>query len=200
MKTESIIRTLEGLYGSSDICESEHYNLIDTLVISRLDFDGTVLEVDYNDLKNFPKLFNLTLDNCMIDNEVIQILSELPNMKRLSIIDCEILEDIKESFNKLNILDLYVCNTNFDLSYLSKDYRTVRLEEVPFVPIPGSVKSLDVYNCTIPNVDELLNIKYDEIIISNELYLTNQLKFDDSNKKISVMEENGQFIAKKVGY
>ena len=200
MKTESIIRTLDGLFGSAGLCETEHYNLIDTLVVSRLDFDGSILEVDYNDLKNFPKLYNLTLDNCMIDNNVIQVLTELPNLKRLSIINCDVLEDIKENFNKLNILDLYICNTNFNLSYLNKNYRKVRIEEVPFATIPGSIKCLDIYNCEIPDIDELLKTKFDEVMISNELYLTNQLKFDDSNRKISVLEENGQFLVKKVGY
>lgn len=200
MKTESILKTLSGLFGSPNLCREEDYKLVDTLIVSRMDYDGTIMDVDYNDLRNFPNLFNLTIDSCMIDNELINILSLLPNLRKLSIINCDIIEDIKESFSGLNIFDLYICNTKFDLEILENKYKRIILEEVPFKEFKGVVGELNVYNCDIKDVNQLLAVNFDVAYVSSKLYLTNQLLFDDSKKKIIVMEENGQFISKKVGF
>lgn len=200
MKTESIIRTLEGMFININLCTVEDFKRVDTLVISRTDFDGSVLAVDYKDLLQFKNLFNLTLDGCMIDNELIEILASIPSLRRLTIVNCDVLENIDKQFSRLNLYDLSIINSEFNLALLDKSYKMVRLEAIPFTYFKGHCNRLDVSQCFIDNVDELLKIDFDELSISNELYFRNQLKFDDSHKKIIVMEENGQFILKKVGF
>lgn len=200
MRTESIIRTLEGLFININLCTEEDFKRVDTLVINRTDFDGSILDADFKDLLQFKNLFYLTIDGFMIDNELIELLASIPSLKRLTLINCDVIEIIDSSFAKLNINDLTLINVDFNLALLKNSYREIRLEAVPFKYFEGYCDRLNVSQCFIDDVDNLLKINFDELSISNELYLQNQLKFDDSKKKINVMEENGQFILKKVGF
>ena len=136
----------------------------------------------------------------MIDNDLINILCELPNLRRLIITNCDVIENISDSFNKLTLFDIYLCNTNFDVSWLRKDYKNLKFEAVPFKPFTGHCNTLNVYGCEIKNVDELLNINFDEIIVSDDLYNNNRIKFDEIKKTISLMEKNGQFFSKRGGF
>ena len=200
MNTESIIRILDSLFEKKDSFSLEELDKIDSLVINRMDFGGGVLSVDFNDLLNFNNLSSLTIEECVIDSSVIDILLQLSNLKNLVLIKCDINEDIFDSFSNLNLDSLIISSTEFDFNLLKSDYKYLKFENVLLKSLNCYVEKLDVSLCYIDNIDSLFEIDFDEIVISFEQYFTSQLRFDDLGKKVTVMEENGQFIYKKVGY
>lgn len=200
MKTESILRTLEGLFYRRSSFTEQELKRIDTIVVNRMDYDGAILDVDFNDIKSFPNLFSLTINGCVIDNSVISVLKELPNLKKLVLYDCEVIEDIYSMFNELNLKDLIINNTNFDISLINLNINRLTLESFDFKNFNFSVNILDVRFCDIRDAKELLSCNFSEAIISFELYDENKELFDNANRMITVMEDNGQFVYKKVGY
>lgn len=200
MKTESILRTLEGLYYRRSSFTEQELKRIDTIVVNRMDYDGTILDVDFNDLKFFPNLFSLTINGCIIDNSVISVLKELPNLKKLVLYDCDLIEDIYFQFNDLKLKDLTINNTNIDISLINLNINRLTLESFKFKPFTFFVNILDVRFCDIFDVQDLLSCNFTETIISFELYDSNKELFDNSNRLITIMEDNGQFVYKKVGY
>ena len=200
MKTSSIIRVLDSIYGKKKSFSEDELHSIDTLLLSRLGFDNKVLTVDFNDLTNFNNLSCLTIDSCMLDKSSIDIISSLKTLKKISFYNCEIVEDIYESFNKIKVNVLRLSNFEFDISRLTGSYEKLILEGINLKKYSCTVNSLDIFNCEINDVDELLECNFEELIISSSQYLVNQLKFDDCGRKIVVMEDNGQFISKKVGF
>lgn len=200
MKTESILRTLEGLFYKRNSFTEQELKRIDTIVINRMDYDGSILDVDFNDLLSFPKLFGLTINGCIIDNTVIEILTKIPTLKKLVLYDCEIIEDIYMQFNSLNLNELTINNTNLDISLINNDLKRLTVEDTTFKTFSFFVNILDVRFCHDLNPDKLLSCKFDEAIIPFELYDNNKELFDYSNRMLTVMKDNGQFIYKKVGY
>ncbi len=200
MKTESIIRVLDSIFGKIDSFSDEELNSVDTLLVSRFGFDKKVQEVDFNDLVNFPNLNTLTIDGCMLDIATIKLISSLLNLKKIYLYNCEVVEDIYDVFNELNIKELCLSNTDFDISRLTGKYDRLQLEGINLKKVNCKVSIFDIFGCEIKDINELLECNYDTIVISPLQYISNQLLFDDSNKKIIVMEENGQFVSKKVGF
>lgn len=200
MKTESILRTLEGLYYRRSSFTEQELKRIDTIVVNRMDYDGSILNVDFNDLKSFVDLFSLTINGCIIDNSVFSVLKELPNLKKLVLYDCDIIENIYSQFNELKLKELIINNSNIDISLVDLNINRLTLEGVEFKPFKFSVNTLDVRFCDIYDAQQLLSCKFNETIISFKLYDANKELFDNSNRVITVMEDNGQFVYKKVGY
>lgn len=200
MKTESILRTLEGLYYRRSSFTEQELKRIDTIVVNRMDYDGSILNVDFNDLKSFVNLFSLTINGCIIDNSVFSVLKELPNLKKLVLYDCDIIENIYSQFNELKLKELIINNTNIDISSVDLNINRLTLEGLEFKIFNFSVNTLDVRFCEIYDAQQLLSCKFNEAIISFKLYDANKELFDNSNRVITVMEDNGQFVYKKVGY
>lgn len=200
MKSESILNILESLYSKQSDFTEEELDKIDSLTIKRQDYDKEVLSVDFNDLLYFKNLKNLVIDGCMLDLNVILILKKITFLESLSLYNCEIIEDIYQEFNNINIKELLLYNVDFDLSKLNKNYEYLKLALIDFKPFASFVDYLDVSSCQINDIDLLFQCNFNEIVVSFELYATNQLRFDDSNKKVVVMNENGQFEMKRVGF
>ena len=200
MKTESIIRILDSIYGKIDSFSSEELLGIDTLSISRFGFDGSILEVDFNDLLNFSNLESLTIDSCILDVSVVKIIASLSNLDKLYIYNCEINEDVYEEFNNIHVKELGLCNVDINVSRLNGIYQRLQLENVKLEKLNCKVTILDVFACEITDVDELLGDEFEIVVISTLQYLSNQLKFDDCGRKVIVMEDNGQFVSQKVGF
>lgn len=197
MITESILDALELLYSKRENFSSEELDKVEFLTIKKIDYDGEILSVDFNDLLNFKNLKNLAIDGCMLDLNLMLVLQKLPFLENLSLYNCEVIEDIYPLFENINIKNLLLDNTNFDLTKLSHNYENLKVSSVEFRPFNSFVKSLDVSSCKIDNLDLLLNCNFDEIIISYELYSNNQLLFDELDKSVTIMEENGQFAMKR---
>ncbi len=197
MITDSILDALELLYSKRENFSSEELDKVEFLTIKKLDYDGEILSVDFNDLLNFKNLKNLAIDGCMLDLNLMLVLQKLTSLESLSLYNCEVIEDIYHLFENINIKNLLLDNTNFDLTKLSHNYENLKVSSVEFRPFNSFVKSLDVSSCKIDNLDLLLKCNFDEIIISYELYSNNQLLFDELDKSVTIMEENGQFVMKR---
>lgn len=200
MKSESIIRILDSVYGKHDSFTVEELNGINTLLLSRLGYDNKVLEVDFEDLLKFDNLETLTINGCIIDQNAMKIITSLKKLSRLYFYNCDIIEDIYSLFEEIHVKELSLCNINFDLSLLKGSFEKLHLENIKFKKLDCKVNELDVFGCDIENIDELLECEFKVIVISSVQYLSNQLRFDDCGKKVIVMQDNGQFILKKVGF
>ena len=173
MKTDSIIDILESLFGKRDNFTEEELNSIDSLNISRTDYGNKLLSVDFSDLLNFKNVVSLTINGCSIDNKAITYISNLDKINYLSLFDCIISDDIYPLFVKLDIKNLRIENTNFDLEYLDEYYERLTLSNVIFKVIRSFCKTLDVSNCYIDDISLLLESNFEEAVISKKFYLEN---------------------------
>ena len=162
MKTESI----KNLYREEDI------PYIDTIRINRLDSNGAILNVDFQDILLFPNLKNLYIENISKDLENL-------NGKNLVLDNVDI---------KLELLSNLVFNELILREFtLDKEYVL-------------NAKYLDIQKCDIKNYNIFSHSEIETITISKSQYLLNNQFFDTLKKKIIIMEDNGQFIYKKVGF
>ena len=67
MKTDSIIKILEGLYGKKNDYLPKELDRIETLSINRVNPDRSLANVDFSDLLKFKNLRRLNIDGCIID-------------------------------------------------------------------------------------------------------------------------------------
>lgn len=200
MRTESINRILEGFYGKKSDYTAEELDRIETLTINRINPDKTLADVDFSDLLNFKNLKRLTIDGCVIDISVMAYISTITDLFSLTLFNCDVVDDIYSFLGLSKIRSLKICNTNFDLSLLSGYYERLTLVDVPLKQFKPHVEVLNIYNCDIPNYTELLDYNFEELVISIEQYDKHEKEFESCGKRITVMEDNGQFIYKKVGF
>ena len=198
MNTESIIRLLDSIYSKKDSFSSEELDSIDVLTINRLDYDGNFLTVDFNDLDYFKNLKEIIVENCILDDVSIRKISEHKGLKRLTICNCDVIEDIYATFNEIATSELFIINSNINLSLISGYYELVYFENMDFSSIDVLGKRLDVSRCEIKDIDSVLTQGFDEIIVSHNQYDQFKDIFTQSDKKVYVREENGQFISKEV--
>ncbi len=198
MNTESIIRLLDSIYSKKDSFSNEELDSIDVLTINRLDYDGNFLTVDFNDLDYFKNLKEIVVENCILDDVSIRKISEHKGLKRLTICNCDVIEDIYATFNEISTSELFIINSNINLSLISGYYELVYFENMDFSSIDVLGKRLDVSHCEIKDIDSVLTQGFDEIIVSHNQYEQFKDIFTQSDKKVYVREENGQFISKEV--
>ena len=198
MTTESIIRLLDSIYSKKDSFSSEELDSIDVLTINRLDYDGNFLTVDFNDLDNFKNLKEIIVENCILDDASVKKISEHGGLKRLTICNCEVIEDIYASFNEIATSELFIINSDINLALVSGYYELVYLESMDFSSIDMLGKRLDVSRCEIEDIDIVLTQGFDEIVVSDNQF--NQFKdfILQTDKKVYIRESNGQFISKEV--
>ncbi len=200
MKTDSIIKILEGFYGKKTEYTDTELNRIETLTINRINPDKTLANVDFSDLLKFKNLRRLTIDGCVIDINVMAYISTVTNLYSLSLFNCDIVDDIYSFLGNSRIKALKICNTNFDLSLLTGYYERLTLVDVPLKKFKPHVEVLNLYNCDITNFEELLDYNFEELVISIEQYDKYEKEFNECGRRITVMEDNGQFVYKKVGF
>lgn len=174
IKTQSIIDIIEvSLNKTTDDITINDLDNIKYLMINRVDYDD-LLEVDCNDLKLFNNLEELSINNCMVNNEFIDNINRLTKLNKISFINCDFVDDITNYFNNLVINELVLDNN-------------VGINNVTFSNIHKLVLINSSFNCVINNIDivdisrsqdiniDLENSNYKELIISEEHNLDNYL-------------------------
>ena len=111
MKTESILRILESFYGYKEEYTSEELDRIETLTITRVNPDNTLANVDFSDLLKFKNLRRLTIDGCIVDINVMAYVNTITGLKSLSLLNCDIVDNIYSFFGNSKIKILKVSNT-----------------------------------------------------------------------------------------
>ena len=117
IKTESIIDIVElALNKPIDSITVDELDKVTFLTINRIDYED-VLEVDSNDLKLFHNLEQLSVNNCMVDNEFINNIKSLNKLNKISFINCDFVDDATEYFNNL-VVDELLSTSSKNLSIL----------------------------------------------------------------------------------
>ena len=121
MKTNSIKNILELKYGFKDNYTQEELNKIEIINIDRFDIDGSILNIDFNELLLLSNLKYLTINKCIIDYNIFIIINKL-NLDTLVLSNCEIVDDVSDIVNNLKVKNLIIDNTNFNLVWFKDLY------------------------------------------------------------------------------
>lgn len=171
---------------------------IDTLYISRFNINDVLNIVDFNDLKYFTELKDLTIKKCTLNNNDIYIISKLENLVSLTLIDCEFNEDCGEAFKNIKMSNLSLNNiVNFNYNWLN-DLDNLTLWNMKIIPLNIKINTL---NLKYSNYEEdiLNNLSINKLIISESQYIRNIEFYNNLSYKVVVMEENGISIKCEVG-
>ena len=198
MKTTSILNLLYCMFGKKVGFTEEELNKVTFVSISRMSFTGTLFDVDFSELKHFKNLKKICIDHCIIDENVMSIIAEIPNLTHVSLYNCEVLDNAYSSFNKIQTRNLLFSNTKVDMSKVSGYFDSVILENIEISDIECHGSLIDVSKCNIKDINSVTTSAFKEVVVSNSQYLEFQIVFDKCNKHIIVMEENGQFELKEV--
>lgn len=198
MKTNSIKNILELKYGFKDNYTQEELNKIEIINIDRFDIDGSILNIDFNELLLLPNLKYLTINKCIIDYNIFIIINKL-NLDTLVLSNCEIVDDVSDIVNDLKVKNLIIDNTNFNLVWFKDLYfNSIILNNIV---INGdyivNTKTLDIRKCEISNYSFINMNIIPKLIISASQYNNS---FNGYKGNLIIMEENGEFILKEVNH
>lgn len=162
---------------------------IEELVINKYDVNNNPEEVYYQELLNFNNLHNLTLNGCILTNELMTILESL-KIKELILINCETFEPIESSLFNLSLDTLIIDSTELDYQNIDEIYLpNLTLINILLPNIKINTNYLDISKIT--NLNNLTNIKTDTLKINIDQYNKYQNLLPHTNLKI--MEMNGEF-------
>lgn len=200
MQTESILSILEGMFNKREGFSKVELESVNTLTVSRVSLEGEVLSVNFSDLLNFPLLENLTIDSSIIDVNTMKVLEQLPNLVDISLYDCDVVENIYLYLENMQIRNFIICNTKIDVKKLNGYYETLTLEGFDISNLNCFGITLDIYASNIKSLDFLNGYNFEELVISREQYNKYTDQFNNCERRVVVMDDNGQFIYKKVGF
>ncbi len=151
---------------------------------------------NYNELLKINNLEELRFNSIEIEDELLEILNVLPNLKRLFFINCDI-HNLDILNDKLELLYIERCMLS-DISEINKftNLKSLSLVEIPEVDlnkisIIKKIENLNFMNSSIVNEDSFINLnKIINLCISN----TNVKNIDtligiDSLKKLVIDED-----------
>ena len=190
IKTESIIDIVElALNKPIDSITVDELDKVTFLTINRIDYED-VLEVDSNDLKLFHNLEQLSVNNCMVDNEFINNIKSLNKLNKISFINCDFVDDATEYFNNL-VVDELILDNNIGINNVTfSNIHNLVLINSSFNCVVNNVDILDITRSVDNNID-LKNSYYKELIISNNHNLDDYLY---NKSKIVIKNEYDQEV------
>ena len=196
MKTESIKELMALKFGVKEVYTKSEFDEVTELNINRFDITGDIISVDFNDLVYFSSLKNLTIKECIIDKDVMDIILNLNNLNNLYLEDCEVVYDISYFFENIKLETLVINNINFDLSELEKIkvnnlylYNTTLNKDINF-----SVLKLDISNCVIKEDVNINCSSLETLVMAMSMYKNLDKELNNFSGHLIVMEENGQYI------
>lgn len=199
MKTESIRDVLQFRYNKDDDFSEEEFNQIDKIVINRFDISKNIIDVDYNDILFFKNLKSLIINDCIIDDTLINNILCIPSIDSIFLYNCEFIVDDKTLLEINNITNLLISNTNIDLVNLNCHvFNHLTLENVNIDDnLIVYTNKLDVKKCKITNWS-FLECNINTLIVSYDQYYNNKNIFDNYIRHFIVMEKNNSVIHKEV--
>ena len=190
IKTESIIDIVElALNKPIDSITVDELDKVTFLTINRIDYED-VLEVDSNDLKLFHNLEQLSVNNCMVDNEFINNIKSLNKLNKIRFLNCDFVDDATEYFNNL-VVDELILDNNIGINNVTfSNIHNLVLINSSFNCVVNNVDILDITRSVDNNID-LKNSYYKELIISNNHNLDDYLY---NKSKIVIKNEYDQEV------
>lgn len=199
IKTISIIQTLDMIDEMENITQDD-LEKIDSLEITGKDFNNDPQTVDFNDLKLFPNLKNLSIEYCTIDYEAIDIIKDF-ELKNLSFISCEFDSDIS-NIRSINTENIYISNCyDFEFSFLErKEFNEVNIStETIREKLNINCNKLNLEHCEIERTEALQDINIKELVISILQYELNPTAYENLGYKVTVMDEDSEFVYTTLG-
>ena len=191
-KTDSINSMLNNI-------DREDLPQIKKLIIDKFSISGEILNVDYSELLNFPNIETLYFENCILDFLAMSILTKLKYLKNLYLLNCEVIEGTEKLIENLNLETLVIDNTDIKTDNLDIiKARNITLSSISVPNIKLVASTLNIAKASFQNLNFLNNIITEKLIISYEMYKSNEKVFNNLPYKIIVLEENSDFIYKEV--
>ena len=134
------------------------------LRICKISFDD-ILNVDFSELEYFPNIEELSIEGCMIDYSVLDILEKLLNLKKISFIDCDFIDDSKEYFESLDIEELVLNNVIGIEGVLFSNITKLIIVNMPINFNVKNINTLDVSRADISKVN-LIEFQIENLIIN----------------------------------
>ena len=172
IKTESIIEMLENTLNKeiSKVTLNDLDN-ITYLRISRTSIDD-ILIVDSSDLRYFHNLKELSIENCMINFQLIEELRKIKNLIKISFIHCEVIDDVEDYFEQLSIYEL-VLNDVIGLNNTKfSNIKKLTFVGCSFNCIIDNIETLDISRSPDIKID-FNNICMNELVINEIQYINN---------------------------
>ncbi len=194
--TDSIIDTLEIVCNKNiDEIKNEDLFKIESLNISKFGIDDQILNTNFNELNYFLNLKKLSIVGCNITNDEINIINNLNNLEYLSFINCDF-EGTCNCFKSISVDNLVLNNTNnFPFKYLN-DLKYLKVFDMEYFYNNNKINTLDLFNSKF-NIDILYSLTIDELIISESDYKSNKDIYNNLNYKVTIKEDNGEFEYKE---
>ena len=196
MKTENIKDIMELNFGVKEEYLQSEFDSITELSINRFDVAGDLNSIDFSELLYFANLKNLSIKQCIIDKDIINIILKINSLNNLYIDDCEVVDDISPLFENKKFDTLIFDNINFELSELEKVntnnlyiYNATLDRDLYF-----NVLKLDISNCEIKESININCSSLKTLIIDKSMYKNLDNELNNFHGRLVVMEENGQFV------
>ena len=185
LKTKSIVDVVEIACNKSikDIQEKELDN-IRYLRVCKTDYNN-ILNVDFEELRLFKNLEELSIEGCMIGYDVLTILKDITGLKRLNFANCDFIDNPQVYFDNL-FLDELVLN------------EVIGLDDIVFSNINKIIIINSKLSCSVNNVkiidisrNTTLNTNLANLEISNLIISEKQLNEEYLNLPYTVTVKNG---------
>ena len=119
MKTDSIQMILNSKYGPQEVYSEEQLQGILNLTINRFDIVGDLLKIYPEELLQFPNLKKLSINQCIVGENFISILSELKNLEEIGFYNCDFTYNAEELFQLPNIKKVLLDGTEAPISFFN---------------------------------------------------------------------------------
>ena len=200
--TESINKYLKEVFQKDEFLIAD-YLLIEYLTVDGKDYEGNKQKVSFKDLQNFKNLKYLEIADVVINDNLIDVLSDLDYLENVVFRNCKF--DIN-NINKLkNIKSLRIINCkNFDLSYIVKLNNLERLyiSDLTFQNLKKlsklQLESLDISGCSINKILGINELNTNYLVISSNQFDKFKENILDLDIRVMVMADPsyGYYIEK----
>ena len=192
--TQSIKECLEIEFNKNinDISETDLKN-VKSLILNRLDYDGSILNIDYNELAYFENLEHLDIMNCMINEELMKLILSLKKINSLNIYNSDFIDDCNLFFELLNLEKLSISNCIGINDVSFNNLKNLKLKNIVGNIYVNNVKELNIYDLNDNKKNNLIIENVTNLIIkdSNKNLLT---KINDKIKNITIVDDKNNVI------
>ncbi len=189
IKSDAILKMLE-LNNYKEKYTEEDLKKITSLKIDMDNINNNPTYIDYQELALLSNLKELTLDNIIIEETLINCIEVLPNLTSLYLLNCE---------TATNLENLAVDNCDFEFNTLKEIIiQNLTLKNINCPPLYFSTHTLCLINCNIKSLDILSSINTNTLIINNKSYLEKEKEFASLTCKIIILEDSTDNILKEM--
>lgn len=162
----------------------------ETVVIYGKDINNNPITFEYGKINE--NITSLKLIFVNLTNDILNYINNMKNLKTLQIIDSEIIEDIYESFERLNVENLYINEViNFDIKMINyKEFKKLDLYNIDIdkdVEVKADI--LNIYNCNIIDYSIFEKSYIKNLSIQYNEYQKNTKIFTNPNFKLTIIDD-----------